>query len=124
MMSLTSRIIILIVGFVILFVISYLVRRRKIFNLYAITWLGLSFIFILLGIFQRLTDFFARLLGIGLAPFAIIVIALGCILTIILHLSIIVSKQQNEINRLEKEIALLKVIYPSGKKKINHNKNK
>lgn len=118
-MSLLARVISFAAGFAILIIVSYLVRRRKIYNIYAITWLGLSVLFILLGAFAGITNFIAHILGINFTPIAILVIVIGCIFAIILHLSIIVSEQHQELKRLEKEIALMKVIPQDGSKNEN-----
>ena len=53
------------------------------------------------------------MLGIYFTPAAIIVVAVGGTMAIVLHLSIIVSEQHKQIRHFEKEIALLKKESPT-----------
>ena len=112
MMTFTSRLISILVGMVILTIISYLIRRRKIYNIYAITWLLLSIFLILIGISTGVTELLGYAIGVDFTPIAILVIIIGGMFTILIHLSMIVSGQHQELKRLEKEISLLKVSKP------------
>jgi hypothetical protein len=107
-LSLKARIISILAGFVILFVVSFLVRRRKLYNIYAITWFLISLTFICIGVFPYLIEGTAHLLGIYFTPAAILVVAVGGILAILLHISMIVTDQHKQIRRFEKELALLR----------------
>jgi hypothetical protein len=113
MLSLTARIESIIFGLVVLMIVSFLVRRRRLYNVYAITWFLVSLSFILMGAVPYIVEAVAQLLGIYFTPAAILVIAIGGILGILLHLSIIVTDQNKQIRRFEKEIALLREQLPS-----------
>ena len=107
-MSLRSRLISIVVGVIALGIVSFLVRRRRIYNVYAITWFLISLMFIAMGVIPNFAEGFAELLGISFPPAAILVAAIGCVMAISLHLSMIVTEQHKHIRQYEKEIALLK----------------
>ncbi len=114
MMSLKARLICIVIGIVVLFLISFLVRRRRLYNVYAITWFlaGISFLFI--GLLPSIVENSASILGIYSTSNAILVIAIGGISAIVLHLSIIVSEQNLKVRQFEKEISLLRKQMPVG----------
>ena len=114
MMSLKARLISLVLGIAFLSLVSFLVRRRRIYNIYAITWFLFSLLFISMGLFPGFVDMLAAMLGIYFTPAAILVVAVGGTMGIVLHLSIIVSEQHKQIRQFEKEIALLKKESPSA----------
>jgi hypothetical protein len=113
MITLRARVISLIVGFGMAFIISYLVRKRKLYNIYAASWFLMSLIFIALGLFSQFIDQLAALLGIYFVPAAILVVAVGGLMAIVLHLSMIVTEQHKQIRQFEKEFALLKIKSPN-----------
>lgn len=108
MMSLKSRLICIVMGFVVLGIVSFLVRRRRLYNVYAITWFLVSITFLCMGIFPGFVENIAALLGIYFTPAAILVVALGGLGAVVLHLSIIVTEQHKQIRQFEKEIALVR----------------
>lgn len=108
MLSNRARLISILIGLIILATTSYLVRKGKLYNIYAITWFFISVLFFIMGIFPTLVVFVSEAMGIYFAPAAIIMIAIGGMMAIILHLSMIVTQQQQHIRHFEKEIALLK----------------
>ena len=115
-MSLRARIISIIVGVVALAIVSFLVRRRRLYNVYAITWFLISLMFIAMGVIPNFVEGFAEILGISFPPAAILVVAIGCVMAISLHLSMIVTEQHKHIRNYEKEIALLKAQSPTTPK--------
>lgn len=108
MMSVRIRLISIVLGLMVLGVVAFLVRRRRLDNFYAITWFLCSLVLILMGVFPTFVDQLAIALGIYFTPAAILVAAIGAIMLILLHLSIIVTDQHKQIRNFEKEIALLK----------------
>lgn len=113
MMSLKSRLICIMMGIVVLGIVSFLVRRRRLYNVYAITWFLVSLIFLGMGIFPGFVENIAALLGIYFTPAAILVVAVGGLGAIVLHLSIIVTEQHKQIRQFEKEIALVRKQLPA-----------
>ena len=108
MMSLRARLISIAVGLILLGIVSFLVRRRRLYNIYAITWFLVSLLFLCMGVFTGFIENLASLLGIYFTPAAIIVVAVGGLMGIVLHLSVIVTEQHKQIRQFEKEIALLR----------------
>ena len=108
MMSFKARLISVLLGIAVLSLVSILVRRRRIYNIYAITWFLFSLLFISMGLFPGFVETLAAMLGIYFTPAAILVVAVGGTMAIVLHLSIIVSEQHKQIRSFEKEIALIK----------------
>jgi hypothetical protein len=108
-MSLRARIICFIIGILIIAVISFFVRRRRIYTVHAITWLSMGILFLILGIFPIFIEYMARLFGIYFVPTAIIAATLGGLIFTVLHLTIIASDQHKKIRSFEKEIAILKI---------------
>lgn len=107
MMSLHARIISIIVGLALFAAVSFLVRRRRLHNIYSVTWFLISLSLIGMGVIPNFAEGLAVILGVGFTPAAVLVAAVGCILIILLHLSLIVSDQHKLICHLEREIALL-----------------
>jgi hypothetical protein len=66
----------------------------------------------LIGFFSPVVEFIRYAIGVDFTPVAILVLIIGGIFAILLHLSIIVSGQHQELKRLEKEIALFNVSKP------------
>ena len=108
MLSIRARIISMLVGLLILAVVSFLVRRRRLYNIYAITWFMISLLFVIMGVFPTFVETLAAGLGIYFSPAAILVVAIGGVMAIVLHLSTIVTEQHKQIRQFEKEIALMK----------------
>ena len=112
MMTLLARGISIAAGLGLFFVVSFLVRRRRIYTLYAVSWFIFCLMFLVTGIFGRFTETLATILGVYYPPTAILVLALGCLLVTVMHLSMIVTQQHKDIKRLEKEMALLRILPP------------
>lgn len=108
MMSLRARLISIVIGLLILSLVSFLVRKRRIYNIYAITWFLISLLFLAMGVFPTLVETLAALMGIYFSPAAILIVAIGGLMGIVLHLSIIVTDQHKMIRNFEKELALQK----------------
>lgn len=108
MMSLQARLISLLLGIAVVLLVSFLVRRRRIYNIYAISWFLFGLMFISMAVFPHFVELLAAMLGIYFVPAAILVVAVGGTMAVVLHLSIIVSEQHKQIRQFEKEIALLK----------------
>ena len=108
MMTLQARLICFLIGIVILLIISLLVRRRRLYTVYSITWFVAGASFILIGLLPHIVDYAASMLGVLFAPIAILVIVIGVIGSIVLHLSIIVSEHHLKVREFEKELSLLR----------------
>jgi hypothetical protein len=112
MMDFKARALCVLVGLTILVTVSFLVRRRRLYNVYAITWFMIGFLFLVTGVFNRFTDLAAKVLGIYSPTTAILGLAMAGMLLMLLHLSVIVTAHQKEIRRLEKELAITRLQGP------------
>lgn len=110
MTDLKARFVCICLGIFAFLLVSFLVRRRRVYNVYAITWFMISLVFLATGIFSNFAATVADFLGIYSPTTAIFSLAIGGILIMLLHLSIIVTEQHKELKRLEKERALAGVL--------------
>jgi hypothetical protein len=108
-MSLKVKLLGAIVGIVIFLIVSMLVRRKKINTIYAFSWFILSVALLVVVSVKGFPAIFAKFVGIHLAPLALIVVAIFGIFIVLFHLTIIVSSQNKQIKKLEKNLALLNV---------------
>jgi hypothetical protein len=93
---------------VIIFFIIELIRKRKIKEEYALLWLFFSIIFILFSLWRNGLNLIAKLIGIAYPPAAAFLLLFLAIFSILIHFSVIISKQSEYITTLIQEIAILK----------------
>lgn len=87
--------------------ILFLVRRDHLHGPYALWWLCVAGAVVLLGLFPRVTDYLAKLMGIGYPPILVIVLGLGLILIKMLTMDLERSRQERQIRRLAQRLAIL-----------------
>jgi hypothetical protein len=92
---------------VLLFVIFELVRRRRLLERYALTWLGSGLVLLLLALWRGALQQMASVLGIIYPPNALFVIAFGFVLVLLLHFSLAVSRLADQSKILAQRLALL-----------------
>ena len=107
MLSLHSRLIALLIGVVIISVIFLFVRKKNLEPMYSFIWILIGIFFISVAIFPNIIQIISILLGIKFSPIGVLVISIFGICSILLHLSIILTKHQRKIREFEKKIALL-----------------
>jgi hypothetical protein len=90
-----------------LFVTIELIRRQKLQEQYALLWLLLGFVMAGFSLFPRLLQIISNTVQIAYAPSLLFLIGLLCSLTLILHLTIVISKLHRRVTRLIQELALL-----------------
>jgi hypothetical protein len=83
-----------------------LIRRHKLQERYTILWLGVSAIVILIAAFPDILALPNQLLGLRTPVLAFIFVVLVALLFIILHLTVALSRQGEQITRLAQEQAL------------------
>ncbi len=101
-MTLKIRIIGFILGFFIVLITSFLVRRQKLSTVYSLTWFFLGATLILFSALKNLIFDVSSFMGIHFPPLAFFVLALFSQTLILIHLSIIVSTQFKLIKKLER----------------------
>lgn len=95
--------------FSIIFMISIilLVRNKKLHEKYSILWIIFSVIIIILAWNHRLLDVISSEIGIYYAPALLFLVACAFLILYTLHLSIVVTKQNKELIRLNQEIGII-----------------
>ncbi|MCC3375863.1 DUF2304 domain-containing protein [Cohnella sp. REN36] len=86
--------------------ILYLIRARKLKEQYAMLWLLLGLVMMVLSLFPSLLDKVARLIGVAYAPSLLYLFGLAGVLFILLHLTIAVSSLTHRIVVLTQTVAL------------------
>lgn len=98
-----------------LFVI-YLVLKKKLLLKYSILWILYSIGLVIMSISVKWINNLAAVLNIYYAPSMIFLFGLLFLMIYMLHLSIVVTKQNNNIIKLTQEISLMKNREESEKK--------
>ncbi len=86
-----------------------LIRNRKIKEEFSILWLFFGIVFLALSIWRGSLEIIAGFLGIAYAPAAIFLILIIAIISILIHLSVIISKITDQNKTMIQEIGLLKM---------------
>ena len=85
----------------------YLIRKRKLKEEYALLWIVISIIFLVIAIFRGLIDWISQIFGIHYQPAALFIILIFCLYLLMLHFSIVTSDLRMKINTLLMKITLL-----------------
>lgn len=91
----------------ILFILE-LIRRRRLREEFALLWLAMGAVFLVLSIFRGLLDKFSYLIGIGYPPAALFLILIMGLMLILIHFSTAISELKETQKKLVQEIGLLK----------------
>jgi len=92
----------------IFFVVFELVRRRRLMERYALLWLFSSTVLLGLAVWKRLLEQLASAIGIYYPPSALFAVALACILVLLLHFSLVISRLVNQSKVLGQQLSLLR----------------
>lgn len=92
---------------VILFVFQ-LVRRRKLREEYAMSWLFASLMLVVVSVWRGSLDWAARLLGVAYPPSVLLLAVILIGFLVALHYSISLSRLSEQSKKLAQEIALLR----------------
>jgi hypothetical protein len=90
-----------------LLVIVELVRRRALSERYSLLWLLTALVLIGLSMWHGALDVVAWALGIYYPPSALMLIAVGFVLVILLHYSLVISKLTDRNKELAQRYAML-----------------
>jgi len=88
--------------------LAWLIKRRHLKEEYSLLWVGTSVLIMALALWRGSLDRLASLLGIYYPPAALFLVLLGGMLLILLHFSIALSAQKEQIRGLAQEVALLR----------------
>ena len=84
-----------------------LVRRRRLMERYAIVWLLSATTLLLLSVWRNLLEVFAEAVGVAYAPSALFLAALGFILILLLHYSLVISALHDQTKVLAQRVGIL-----------------
>jgi hypothetical protein len=112
-MTLTARILVIGLSLLLFLVVLRLGRRRVLGLEYSILWLVLTGCGVLAGLGVRQADALSRLVGIDYPPAFFFLISIIVLLSIILHLTIRLSRLADAQADLAREMALLRAGVPS-----------
>ena len=91
-----------------LFVLVFeLVRQRRLMERYALLWLLSAATLLMLAVWRDLLDLFAGAIGIFYAPSALFAVALGFILALLLHFSLVISRLTDQTKVLAQPAGIL-----------------
>ncbi len=107
MIAANLRILLVVFALSWLLVVIFLVRKNKIPIKYSLIWFLTSFVILSVGLVPKLFSQFTRLIGFETSSNFVIGIILFLLLLITIILTVIVSKQNQQIKSLIQEIALL-----------------
>ena len=106
-MDLHLRVVAVLASVVLLLVVLDLVRRRRLLERYALVWLGVTVLLILLSLWDGLLTGVASVIGIFYPPSALFVVAFGFIIVLLLHFSVAVSRLADQSKVLAQQLGLL-----------------
>jgi hypothetical protein len=89
-------------------VIFSLIVKGRLREEYAIIWIATSMVFSVFAIKPKLIDYFAGLLHVYYAPALLFLVFIFSIIILLVHLSVVNSKQHHQIKKISQEIAFLK----------------
>ncbi len=95
----------------VLFFITLITRfilKGKLRTEYAIIWGLMGLIFLVFSLWRQSLDLLAKFFGVYYAPSLIFIFFFFMIFIFLIHLSVVNSKQHEQIKKLAQEIALLK----------------
>jgi hypothetical protein len=92
---------------VLLLLVLELVRRRRLLERYALVWMAVTGLLILLALWDGLLTSVASVIGISYPPSALFLIAFGFVILLLLHFSVAVSRLTDQSKVLAQQLALL-----------------
>jgi hypothetical protein len=110
------QLITIIINFIFIAYIARLIIKGRLREEYAIVWIVCTIILTVFSFWRNGLEVIAKMVGVYEAPNLVFTGAIFAILVYLLHISVVVSKLQNNTRKLTQEIALLKEIIEEGKK--------
>lgn len=97
-----------ITALLVLAVIFELLRRRQLREKYAVLWMGVGLAVLVLGVFPRLLDRLAHMVGVVSGVSLVLFLGIVFLLMVCAHLSWEASRLEEETRTLAEEIALIR----------------
>lgn len=115
------QIIAITIALIFMFFIFRLIAKGKLREEYSFIWIICTALLLLFSVWRNGLDVIAGILGIYYAPSIIFLAAIFAIVIFLVHLSVVSSRQHQQIKDLTQELALLKEKLNSEKEeKKNH----
>jgi hypothetical protein len=96
------------VAVLLLLLVFELLRRRQLREKYAVLWMGVVAVVVLLGFYPRLLDAVARQVGVVSGVSLVLFLAVVFLLLVCVHLSWEASRLEEKTRTLAEEIALIR----------------
>jgi hypothetical protein len=90
-----------------LFLVLELVRRRRLLERYALVWMAVTGLLILLSLWDGLLTGISSMIGISYPPSALFLVAFGFVILLLLHFSVAVSRLTDQSKVLAQQLSLL-----------------
>ena len=106
-MSTHQRVVAVIATVGLLILVFDLVRRRRLLERYALVWMAVTVLLLVLSAWGDLLDRVADAIGISYPPSALFAAAFGFVIVLLLHFSVAVSRLTDQSKILAQRLALL-----------------
>lgn len=90
-----------------LLIVFELVRRKRLMERYALLWMFATVVVLALSVWRGLLEEFSSAIGVAYAPSALFAVALGLVLVLLLHFSLVISRLADQSKVLAQKMALL-----------------
>jgi hypothetical protein len=105
-LTVQTRVLAALIGLAFDLVILELIRRHKLQERYTLPWLAFGFGLILCGIVPGILKLAADVLGVRDTNVALFAVLIGGLVLVVLHLTVVISQQSEQITRLAQELAI------------------
>jgi hypothetical protein len=112
-MSTHQRVVAVLATIGLLILVFDLVRRRRLLERYALVWMAVTVLLLVLSAWADLLDRVASAIGISYPPSALFAAAFGFVIVLLLHFSVAVSRLTDQSKILAQRVALLEQRLPS-----------
>ena len=92
--------------FLLVLIVS-LIRKKKIREEYAILWIVIFVVFLVLSLFRGIIDKISSLLGIQYQPASLFLILIGCTFLLMFHFSLVISDLKRKVNAMATALTIL-----------------
>lgn len=90
-----------------LLLVLELVRRRRLLERYALLWLAVGVVLVVLGAWQGLLTRVSDAIGVAAPPNALFAVGLGFLILLVLNFSVVISRLSDQTKVLAQRLALL-----------------
>ena len=112
----------IIFSIVFIFFILNLVRKNKLDEKYSILWMIFSIIILLVSIFPGIIERISNFVGVFYPPTLMLLLAIIIIGAYIVHITMVITKQNKMIIKLTQELAIFKEKLEDKEKEKRYNK--